>query len=158
MAESRAHARPGGLSSRPELLGIFISRLSRSANRYLGAALRDRGIGAGQHAVILALHREGSLRQDELAQALDVDQAHVTRMLQHLSDAGYLTRSVDPRDGRARRAELTDRGTGAVPWIEAAMRAWNESVLGPLDSREREEFLSLLGRLGEPVTDSEAGR
>ncbi len=155
MAEPRTHAGTRGLRHRPELLGISIARLSRSANRHIATKLRDHRIGAGQHAVLLALFREGSLRQDELAATLDVDQAHVTRMLQHLAQAGYVIRSVDPTDARARRAVLTETGKQAVPHVEEAMRSWNTRVLGALSGTQADELLELLSLVADTLNQED---
>ncbi|GHF53713.1 MarR family winged helix-turn-helix transcriptional regulator [Streptomyces griseosporeus] len=60
------------------------------------------------------------LRPGELAHRLGVEASHVTRTVQQLQRAGYVTRVPDPDDGRAQRIELTDAGRDAIRRVRDA--------------------------------------
>jgi DNA-binding MarR family transcriptional regulator len=59
-------------------------------------------------------------RPSELAVGLGVGDSHVTRQVQQLEKAGYVTRIPDPDDHRAQRIQLTPAGQEAVHRIREA--------------------------------------
>lgn len=74
-----------------------------------------------------------------LAQRLGVEASHVTRTVQQLQKAGYVTRVPDPVDRRAQRIRLTDAGRRAVDRIrEAGARGMQLALAGwrPEDLRQ----------------------
>ncbi|MGW0212506.1 MarR family winged helix-turn-helix transcriptional regulator, partial [Streptomyces sp. NPDC003233] len=86
---------------------------------YLGTRARQHerlmvlaGVPLDRAAVALLRQIADSeaLRPGELAQRLGVEASHVTRTVQQLQRAGYVTRVPDPVDRRAQRIQLTDAG------------------------------------------------
>jgi DNA-binding MarR family transcriptional regulator len=80
------------------------------------------------------------LRPSELAMRLGVEASHVTRQVQQLEKAGYVTRVPDPDDRRAQRIQLTSTGREAVGRIreissrgmQLALAEWSPKELGQL--------------------------
>ncbi|MER6348124.1 MarR family winged helix-turn-helix transcriptional regulator [Streptomyces sp. NPDC001595] len=80
------------------------------------------------------------LRPGELAQRLGVEASHVTRTVQQLEKAGYVTRVPDPDDRRAQRIRLTEAGRRAIDrirqagarGIQLALAHWSPEDLGRL--------------------------
>lgn len=82
------------------------------------------------------------MRPGELAARLGVGASHVTRMVQQLQKAGYVTRVPDPDDRRAQRIE-TDRrgpaghhqgprGEAGVRGMQLALSDWSPEELRQL--------------------------
>ncbi|MFI1509423.1 MarR family winged helix-turn-helix transcriptional regulator [Streptomyces sp. NPDC020597] len=79
-------------------------------------------------------------RPGELAQRLGVEASHVTRTVQQLQKAGYVTRAPDPDDRRAQRIQLTGPGRDAVDrareagarGLQQALNGWDREDLGRL--------------------------
>jgi len=87
------------------------------------------------------------LRPGELAVRLAVEASHVTRQLQQLQKAGYVTRVPDPDDRRAHRIELTSAGREAADRIRAASRQGMQAALAPWSSEELQHLATLFHRM-----------
>jgi DNA-binding MarR family transcriptional regulator len=96
------------------------------------------------------------VRPGELAARLAVEASHVTRQVQQLQKAGYLTRVPDPDDRRAQLIQLTPFGREAVERIrevscrgmQGALAAWSPEELQQLATlfhRMVDDFLSYSG-------------
>lgn len=129
---------------------------------YLGTRARrhDRlmalaGVPLDRAAVALLRQVADSepLRPGELAQRLGVEASHVTRTVQQLRKAGFVTRVPDPEDGRAQRIRLTGTGREAVDRIrdagargmQLALADWSPDelrLLATLFHRMVDDFLS----------------
>lgn len=71
------------------------------------------------------------VRLSDLAQKAGVTKQAMSELVVDLESLGYLKRSADPRDGRAKLICFTDKGRAAVV---AAMQAF-ERMEGALDAR-----------------------
>ncbi|MFJ1747412.1 MarR family winged helix-turn-helix transcriptional regulator [Streptomyces sp. NPDC088116] len=88
-----------------------------------------------------------SLRLGELAAQLAVEASHVTRQVQQLQKAGYVTRVPDPDDRRAQRIELTPFGRDAVDRIREASCRGMEMALAEWSPQELERLATLFHRM-----------
>ncbi|WP_105968923.1 MarR family winged helix-turn-helix transcriptional regulator [Streptomyces geranii] len=100
-----------------------LNRMAHLANhaREHGRLRELAGIPLERSAVVLLRQIADSepLRPGELANLLAVEASHITRQVQRLQDAGYVTRVPDPVDRRAQRIRLTAAGEEAVGRIRA---------------------------------------
>ncbi len=85
-----------------------LSRAQREAASHVARELGWPRAGLG---VVRLLHRHGRLQLSDLACRLRVDASVASRQVGALVDAGYVRRTVDDDDRRARTLELTDAGT-----------------------------------------------
>ena len=76
----------------------------------------------------------------------------MTKILKRLEEAGYVSRSPDPDDGRGMRVTLTDRGRSLQERVFHAFLAATTSMMAPLTSHQVEaanrslsELLDLFG-------------
>ncbi|WP_410673486.1 MarR family winged helix-turn-helix transcriptional regulator [Amycolatopsis sp. cmx-4-68] len=99
------------------------------------------------HAGLIALHtlRDGPLPQRSLAQRCQVTDQTMSRTLDRLAKAGFVTRTPDPADARRHLTRLTARGRAAH---EEAVRA-EPALLGTLGEDEafRAGLLDVITRL-----------
>lgn len=95
-----------------------LNRMAHLANhaRQHGRLRELAGISLERSAVVLLRQIADSepLRPGELANLLAVEASHITRQVQRLQEAGYVTRVPDPEDRRAQRIRLTAEGEAAV--------------------------------------------
>lgn len=93
-----------------------IGRLHRLADRLrdeLLAVYRAHGLGEGDFDVLASLRRTGApyeLPAGELARHTMVTTGAMTKRIDRLEAAGFVTRRPDASDGRGRRIALTERG------------------------------------------------
>jgi DNA-binding MarR family transcriptional regulator len=99
------------------------------------------------HAGLIALHtlREGALPQRTLARRCQVTDQTMSRTLDRLAKAGFVSRAPDPADARRQLTRLTERGRDIH---ERAVRA-EPALLGVLgdDDAFRTALLDLITRL-----------
>ncbi|MBA2810713.1 MarR family transcriptional regulator [Streptomyces sp. KM273126] len=93
------------------------------------------------------------LRPGELADRLVVEASHVTRQVQQLQKAGYVTRVADRDDRRARRIELTPRGRYAVDRIQEVCRRGMQMSLADWSPEELRDLAALVHRLVDDFLD-----
>jgi DNA-binding MarR family transcriptional regulator len=100
--------------------------------------LRKYGLQAGQDAVLLELANLKTASQNELAQAVEVDDPSVGRSIQRLEAKGFVKRTVDRRDARRRVVELTPAGRKLIPKIKNVyVKMAHEAVDGLSDGTQR---------------------
>ena len=122
---------PAPSPSGPPEASSEVAEIERALTRitYLGTrtrhhermrALADVSLDRAAVALLRQIADCELLRPGELAHRLGVEASHVTRTVQQLQRAGYVTRVPDPEDRRAQRIRLTDAGRQAVDRIREA--------------------------------------
>jgi DNA-binding MarR family transcriptional regulator len=140
---------------RPDLdtsaMGI-IGRLHR-----LGAVLHDElrpvfaaaGLSDGDFDVLAALRRAGEpfeLTPGELAATTMITSGAVTKRVDRLVAAGWVTRSVAGHDARVRWIALTPAGRALVDGVVEEHFANEERLVATFSAAERRELTHLLTR------------
>ncbi|MFJ5105040.1 MarR family winged helix-turn-helix transcriptional regulator [Streptomyces sp. NPDC088554] len=87
------------------------------------------------------------LRPGELAVRLAVEASHITRQVQQLQKAGYVTRVPDPDDRRAQRIQLTALGRETVDRIRDASRRGMQAALSEWSPQELRQLATLFHRM-----------
>ena len=97
-------------------------------------------------ATRMLYHREG-MRQNELAEALDMEPIAVGRVIDRLQAAGFVERRADPRDRRAWRLYVTPQANEVVDDMERLGRELRrESTVG-IEYDELKRALDVIERI-----------
>lgn len=99
------------------------------------------------------LHRDGPLRQVELARRLRLEKSTVSRLVGLLADRGWLARAPADEDGRGLRLALTDEGSRAAQRLAEAREARFAALLERIPAGERATVLHAVRRLAEAAED-----
>jgi MarR family transcriptional regulator for hemolysin len=102
------------------------------------------GMTRAKWAVLARLDRFEGLKQNELAEMLDLQPITLTRLLDRLSDNGLVERRADPDDRRAKRLFLTP---AARPLLEQLSNLGEELMETALAGLGPSEVASLLAHL-----------
>ena len=86
-------------------------------------------------------------RQRELAEAMGVEDATMTRHLDRLEADGLVTRRRDPADRRAFLVELTARGRNVHAHLVERMHAVHEACWDGISERDRADVRRVALRL-----------
>jgi DNA-binding MarR family transcriptional regulator len=97
-----------------------------------------------QMSALSTLDRIGPLRVGELARREHIGKSSITRLAAKLEDMGYLTREVDPEDGRSSVVAISPRGHEL---LAAARRRANEFLAAEVARLAPEDRAALLGAL-----------
>jgi DNA-binding MarR family transcriptional regulator len=106
---------------------------------------------------LLALYDDDGPTPTDLAGAVGIEQATMTRTLQRMERDGLVRREPDPHDRRSVRIRLTRRAREIEPEVKAAAGRINTAVLAALPDEERQRVLSSLGTLidaAQAITDT----
>jgi DNA-binding MarR family transcriptional regulator len=89
-----------------------------------------------------------------LAQVLHLDSSTVTRQVSALESGGFVTRQVDPDDGRSWLIDLTAPGRKAMRRVERGRREAIDAVLDGWPARDVHEFARMIGKFNLALFDS----
>jgi DNA-binding MarR family transcriptional regulator len=133
-------------------LRAVIGRLSRRL-RPTPAAV-DAGLTPTKISVLLHVARAGQIRLSELSDAEGINPTMMSRIIADLTEAGLVTRAIDPGDRRAALVEATATGRKLADRIRRERTDALNLALEGLDERERSQIeaaLPALERLAEEL-------
>ena len=87
---------------------------------------------------------EGSLTQQELAEKLSCDKVHVVRIIDYLSENGYVQRVQNSHDRRKYGLVITEKARNVLPDIQKAFQKTNALVLNNLSTNQISELYATL--------------
>ena len=114
----------------------------RTPEAVLGMKWRD------SQALGYLLKHEG-VTQQELGDAMLMDDNTIVLLLNELEAAGFSVRRRDPVDRRRHIVEITAAGRRAIERAEKAQEGIEDELLGDLSQEERATLTSLLNRVME---------
>ena len=127
-------ASPHDLSQEASDLRIATFRLARRMRTQRAVD----SMSDGQFGVLAVLFLHGPHTLTQLADRERVSAPAMTRTVNCLQDAGYVTRSADESDGRKVVIDLTDAGRTVVDETARRRDAWVEEALAEISPDERE--------------------
>jgi DNA-binding MarR family transcriptional regulator len=92
------------------------------------------------------------LRPTELAEQRQITKQSINDLLRHLEQSGYLTRKVDPADGRARIIQLTTQGRRLEMIINGQAQAAEQQIVEMLGSSHFKLLRNELEELADQVS------
>jgi DNA-binding MarR family transcriptional regulator len=110
--------------------------LARSARRLRQEA--GTGLSPSLTGALATVERCGPLTPSELADVERVRRPTVTRMLGHLADAGLISRTPDPADGRSTLVAITPAGAALLAEGRTRKDAFLSERLDCLSPADRE--------------------
>lgn len=121
-----------------------ITKIAREVSKFTVRTLRADGIGTGEFDVLHAIRKNPGITQAGVCKIVGMDKGAIARQTANLESKGYLTRSVNPADGRSQLLYATEKAEGlknSKAHVEALFYEW---LLQPLSDGERVEFTRLL--------------
>lgn len=125
-----------------------IRRFNRFHTRLVGALggnLHGAGVSLTEARVLYELAQADGWRAGDLAQALSLDPAYLSRILKRFEASGWLARQRSEADGRAFILMLTADGRSMFARLERASQTEAERLLARLSASERGRLVAALG-------------
>jgi DNA-binding MarR family transcriptional regulator len=111
--------------------GLSLRKATRRISQLYDAFLTPCGLRSTQRSILLQIARSGMPSMGELADALVLDRSALAHNLKPLERDGLVETIIDPDDGRARLAILTDAGHAklvqSMPLWENAQRCFEKA-------------------------------
>jgi DNA-binding MarR family transcriptional regulator len=132
----------------PVQLADLLQRLTKRLRHAQAERLAPLGLTPAQERALRMITRSAEPpRMTELADHLGIVPRSVTTVIDALEQAGLVRREVDPRNRRAIRLHLTDRGLAVRDGMREARRRAAEDLFAPLSATDRQALAKLLGLL-----------
>ncbi len=128
-------------------LAAMIAPLQRALIAAEMPVLRAHGLSMWGYVVLSALDSEPIRTQAALAEFIGADKSRIIGVLDELEDQGFLQRTRDPADRRARLLAITDEGRRKRNAVQAEIQRNEDRLLGRLPLDDRSAFLRALATL-----------
>ena len=117
--------------------------------RHSAIFAREIGINltSAQWAALSKLVETGPCSQNQLGRLTAMDVATIKGVIDRLTARGLTETSADPEDGRRLLVSLTRAGQQLAEKAAPNALAITRETLAPLDAKERETLMELLGKL-----------
>lgn len=135
-------------------IGRMFSYLGKEYLHILRTRLRHLDIDRNYYALILIDSYQGEITQQELAVLLDSDKVSVVRVVDYLSEKGYVKRLRKASDKRKHNLVLTDKARAAIPEIKDSIRQTNIKALRGLTPDQASELLKLMTIIKQNITEN----
>ena len=135
-----------------EPIGRELGWTGRTVSRAFAIALADAGGTLPTWLILLELKRERRRTQQELARAVGIEGATLTRHLDGLEDAGLVERAPHPDDRRATQVELTADGEEMFQRLRRAAAGFDRRLRTGFTDDELAQLRESLERLRANAT------
>ena len=124
-------------------MDVFMHRSMRGWNQFA----KSTGLSMPQFSILMQLHYKGACGMSEISERFDVSAAAASQLVDKLVQAGYIERTEDPSDRRAKLLKLSTSGAKLVDDGIQERYRWMDDVtskLSPAEQVKISEALSLL--------------
>ena len=128
-------------------LGKFLSGMGKNFLHALNTELNYLDIKRSYYALILIAEGRGNLTQKDLADLLESDKVSVVRIIDYLSETGYVKREKVASDKRKYRLTLTEKAENELPVIKKAMAGVIQKALKGLSAKKIDELYDTLNTI-----------
>jgi DNA-binding MarR family transcriptional regulator len=135
------------LSNLYQAPGHLIRRLQQIAVGIFLEELKEHDVTPVQYAAMIAISNCPGLDQKSLASQIAVDRSTIGTLLKVLEARGLITRITPNQDKRTKTLFINAKGEWLLQGTLDHTRRVEKQILAPLNTRERKEFMDLLGRL-----------
>ncbi|HVL36252.1 MAG TPA: MarR family winged helix-turn-helix transcriptional regulator [Burkholderiales bacterium] len=139
---------------------FWLTQVIGARDRELAQGLRGHGLRVPEWRALAALHARQRCTMSELAELATIDRTTLTRTVDRMQEAGWLSRLADEADMRVTRLALTAAGRRMFERIWPEVQQLNALALAGLTSGEIETLKRILARmranLDEYVSEGES--
>lgn len=139
-------------------LGRHLSVLTKA---YIGALTKKLShLDIVRHYSILILieNCEGNCTQQFLCDFLKIDKGSMVGIIDYLMKKNYVKRTVNPKDRREHRLELTAKAKKAMPSIHAAVSELNAAAFNGMSKKQAQDFNKSIRLVRENLSKEPANR
>jgi MarR family transcriptional regulator, temperature-dependent positive regulator of motility len=128
-----------------DMPGHLIRRLHQNAAQVFQQRMKQAGLDLTpvQFAAMSAIHETPGIDQASIASAIAYDRATIGGVIDRLENKGWVTRTVNKRDRRAREVSLTSEGERVFAEVTPLVADLQSDILPGLNEDEKAEFLKL---------------
>ncbi len=137
----------------PDYLSYRVKRLYLLMSQRIDDVLKPHGLGRSQWQVLFRVWRAGTLPQKDLLQAMQVEPATLTGVIDVLVAKGWLERSGSCEDRRCRVLSLTPAGLALLKAIPEPYELLEARMLKGVSDAERARVEEVLEQMIRNLED-----
>jgi MarR family transcriptional regulator, transcriptional regulator for hemolysin len=153
---------PVAVMNRKREVGFKITVVARRLRQSFDQSVERSGLTRTKWTLIAAVAQRQGATQRILAEALQVKEITVGRLIDRLCEEGYLKRRPHPNDGRAYCVYLAPPAQAVLDKLNELARAHEAAVFAGFDDAELDKLLALLDaverNLSVAMSDDKKGR
>ena len=126
----------------------LLSLLHRKQTTFLNNKLKDVELGSGLYPLLVKSYKNKGISQEELAEALHINESTVTRNLEKLENKGLITRTPQKRK---KIINVTSEGAKIAQTVMNYDNEWDDILKKSLDDEEFDNFRNMLIKICEDL-------
>jgi len=127
----------------PIVVGKLMS-IGGMLQRHSNKLLQPYGLNQQQFSVFFEIANVGQVKQKEMINRLQLEKAHVSKVVKKLHAMGLITVTPSTEDKRSAWLEVTPEGKELLEKVRAEFRASHEAWLEDIDATQLESILDSL--------------
>jgi MarR family transcriptional regulator, transcriptional regulator for hemolysin len=132
--------------------GRLLTMLGKGYLELLRNRLQHLDIDRYYYALVLIGTHNGSITQQELSVLLDSNKVSIVRIVDYLSEKGYVHRVRKTDDRRKHDLIVTEKGKQAIPEIRKSFTEINEIVLRGLEQTQISDLTRCITSIKRNIT------
>jgi DNA-binding MarR family transcriptional regulator len=124
-------------------MDVFMHRSMQGWNHFA----KSTGLSMPQFSILMQLHHKGPCGMSEVSDRFDITAAAASQLVEKLVQAGYLERTEDPIDRRAKLLTLSVRGEVLIQQGTEERYRWMNDLTSKLNAEERAKVVEALNIL-----------
>lgn len=133
-------------------MDVFMQRSMHGWNHFAKSA----GLSMPQFSILMQMHYKSPCGMSEISDRFDISAAAVSQLVDKLVQSGYLERTEDPNDRRAKLLRLSESGTKLVDEGIKERYRWVDELAKLMSAEESKTVGAALEILNEAVRKFEA--
>ncbi|MGB6117133.1 MAG: MarR family transcriptional regulator [Mesorhizobium sp.] len=144
------------MSDHSETLGLLLHDSARLMRRYFDMRASAHGLSSAQWRLLVRVAKEPGIAQARLAELLEIEPISVSRLVDRMTDGGWIERRLDPADRRVRQIFPTDLAMATFGEAKAVAAEVFEMAMTGLDRSERAALMHGLKTVIKNLSDGDA--
>jgi DNA-binding MarR family transcriptional regulator len=124
-------------------MDVFMHRSMRGWSHFA----KSTGLSMPQFSILMQLHHKGPCGVSEISERFDVTAAAASQLVDKLVQAGYVERTEDPSDRRAKMLRLSENGSKLVDDGIQERYRWMDELVSHMNPEEQVKVAEALGIL-----------
>lgn len=116
----------------------------RTFTKGVNDVLKEFDLYSSEWSVLNFVHTHSQITQSEIAAALAVENAAISKTLRNMERKGLITRTLSPGDRREKRISLSTKGKALFPQAQQAIAAHRSQALSNLSQPDRDQLYSYI--------------
>lgn len=126
-----------------EWMDVFMHRSMRALTHFA----KSTGLSMPQFSILMQLHHKGACGVSDISERFDVSAAAASQLVDKLVHAGYIERTEDPNDRRAKLLDLSPKGRMLIEQSVSERYHWMNKLTAQLSPQEQVQVADALSIL-----------